>query len=325
MKQYLFEEKNQKVWQELEAILVELESRKKKLVQKNSIKTFSDYYRQVCSHFAIAKTRQYSPHLVERLHDLVMRAHHHLYASKHFVAWKLIQFVVVDFPVALRKNARLFWLTTALLYVPFLVVGYLCYNESEMVYTVMSEEQVYDFELMYGPAAESLGRVRSSSTDLMMFGYYIKHNIGIGFRTFAGGLLAGVLTVISLLFNGVFFGAVAGYLTQIGYTENFWTFVAGHSSFELTAICICGAAGLRLAYALFAPGRMKRIDALRFAAREAVIMVMGAAVMLVAAAFIEAFWSSNRMFSPTIKYSVAAFFWLCVIAYLSLSGRRYAD
>jgi len=73
--------------------------------------------------------------------------------------------------------------------------------------------------------------------------------VRIGFQTFAGGLLAGVGSVWFLAANGVVIGAVAGYLTEIGYSETFWSFVAGHSSLELLAIVLSGAAGLRLGLA----------------------------------------------------------------------------
>ena len=153
-----------------------------------------------------------------------------------------------------------------------------------------------------------------------MFGYYIYNNISVGFRTFAGGILAGVGTVLLLLFNGVVIGGVAGHLSQLGYLDTFWPFVSGHGSFELTAIVICGAAGLLMAHGLIAPGQLSRFQALKKKALEAVALVMGAALMLVVAAFIEAFWSASGAASE-IKYSVAAVLWLIVIVYLTLAGR----
>ncbi len=49
-----------------------------------------------------------------------------------------------------------------------------------------------------------------------------------------------------------------GYVVYAGFATNFFSFVSGHSAFELTAIALCGAAGLRLGYGLVAPGRLRR-------------------------------------------------------------------
>ena len=177
-------------------------------------------------------------------------------------------------------------------------------------------------EWMYNPDNRKIGRdrERSSETDFVMFGYYIYNNIGIGFRTFAGGMLMGLGTLLLLLFNGIVIGGVAGHLTRVGYSETFWPFVSGHGAFELTAIVICGAAGLMLGRALIAPGQQRRTQALTSIAPEALKLVMGGAAMLLCAAFIEAFWSSS-LFTPAIKYTGAAMLWMLVAGYLVFAGR----
>jgi uncharacterized membrane protein SpoIIM required for sporulation len=71
-----------------------------------------------------------------------------------------------------------------------------------------------------------------------------------------------------------------------------------------------------------APGRLSRAEALRRAAAEGVRLIVGVAVLLVLAAFIEAFWSSNRAIPAEIKYAVGAAGWLLVVLYLTRAGRR---
>src|SRR3546814_19122766 len=91
-----------------------------------------------------------------------------------------------------------------------------------------------------------------------MFGLYIANNISIGFRTFAGGLLAGVGSLLVLVFNGVMLGTVAAHLQGIGHGGPFWRFVVGHAAPELSAIVVAGTAGLRLGLGLVAPGQIGR-------------------------------------------------------------------
>ena len=38
-----------------------------------------------------------------------------------------------------------------------------------------------------------------------MFGFYIKNNMGVGFQTFAGGLFAGLGSLVFLTFNSLVF------------------------------------------------------------------------------------------------------------------------
>jgi uncharacterized membrane protein SpoIIM required for sporulation len=259
---------------------------------------------------------------VAQLHDLVLRGHQRLYRRRGAWLWRLIAFLGGEFPRAVRAHAAFFWLSAALFLLPGLLAGGFCYSQPELIYSILEEGQVADMEYMYDPANRKPGRTadRDSETDFVMFGFYISNNIGIGFRTFAGGILYGVGTVLLLLFNGVVIGGVAGHLTRIGYQDTFWSFVSGHGALELTAIVICGAAGLMLARAVVAPGRLRRTLALRQTAPEALKLVMGAALMLLLAAFVEAFWSSSGVV-PTVKYAVAAVLWSAVALYLWQVGR----
>ena len=75
-----------------------------------------------------------------------------------------------------------------------------------------------------------------------MFCFYIMNNIGIDFRIYAGGILACLGTFFFLIYNGVFFGAVIAYIHIACEPQAFYTFVAGHSSFELIAMVISGMA-----------------------------------------------------------------------------------
>jgi hypothetical protein len=49
--------------------------------------------------------------------------------------------------------------------------------------------------------------------------------------------------------------------------------------------------------------------------------MVGAALMLVCAAFIEAFWSSNSL-APALKFGVGGALWVFVAIYLLFAGRR---
>ncbi len=324
MKQIQFENKYNASWENFSYLINDLEKSKKN--QKTNLLERYDFprqYREVCNQLAIAKQRHYSPILIERLHSLVLRGHEQIYRNKTFWLWRVIEFLSSSFPNLIRKHYKIFWLATALFYIPAIAMGISCFKNNEIIYSVMDQSSVADMEYMYDPENRKIGRneARQTDTDIMMFGYYIFNNISVGFRTFASGILLGLGSIFFLFYNGLVIGGVSGYLTSLGFVETFWSFVSGHGSFELTAIVICGMAGLLLAKPIFSPGNMTRIDALKLTAMDAIQLVMGAALMLVVAAFIEAFWSPSSFITTNIKYIAAAFLWLIVIGYFIFVGR----
>jgi uncharacterized membrane protein SpoIIM required for sporulation len=196
------------------------------------------------------------------------------------------------------------------------------YFRPEIILSVVSADTAAEFEEMYSPTASSIGRTREAATDWMMFGYYIRNNISVAFQCFAGGLFAGLGTIFFLAYNGAFGGALAGYLTERGLSSTFYSFIATHSAFELTAIVIAGTAGLRLGHAVVAPGHKLRRVALVDASRDTTVLLYGVTAMLVLAAAVEAFWSSASWLNPIVKYSVAAVCWIGVLGYFIIQGRR---
>ena len=320
MKQSLFESRHQHQWQTFAEQLKQLEQGKAKAAV---VADFPHQYRRLCQHLALAQQRGYSSYLVDPLQQLALRGHQQLYRHRSQLTANILAFLLADFPRLVREQWR-FVLIAGLLFFGSLVgIALLVYLFPDLIYSIISPQQVADMQGMYNPDASRLGRAaeRAASEDWMMFGYYVMHNIGIAFQTFAAGLLFGLGSVFFLIFNGLVIGAVSGHLTDIGYGQTFWSFVIGHGAFELSAITLAGAAGLQLGWALVAPGRLARSEALRLAARKSVRMLCGVMVFLLIAAFIEAYWSSTTRIEPWIKYAVGAALWLLVAAYLSLAGR----
>ena len=280
-------------------------------------------YRRLCQSLALAADRRYSPALVDRLNRLALRGHHVLYENRRRQSQRVWEFVVAGFPALVRREWRLVTVAALLFFGPLAGLLGLLQVFPDFVHYLLAPEQIASFHEMYDPAARRIG-MREADTSLLMFGFYIWNNVRIGFQTFAGGLLAGVGSVWFLASNGVVIGAVAGYLTEIGYGRTFWSFVAGHSSLELLAIVLSGAAGLRLGLAVIAPGNQSRRSALVAAARPAVRMMYGAAIMFFAAAFVEAFWSPLTEVAYAGKIGAGIAGWVFLAVYFGLAGRARA-
>lgn len=322
LKQVQFEAAHRPKWQQLRITLDALAGTNPfKRAQKKELEELPQLYVSICNHLSLAKTRGYSPNLISELQSLVVDAHRFMY--QHKTTWwrRAVNFVKGGFPLLVRQHYRLFWLSAALFYIPFILTGLLAYTDTDFIYRIHNASDVASMESMYNP--DGLNQIRppdrESSSDFRMFGHYISNNIGIDFKVFAGGMLFGVGSLFFLLYNGLALGSVAGHLTAKGYTETFWGFVAGHGAFELTALVISGASGLLLGMALIKPGRRSRADALKQQSQIAVRLVIGAAIMTLLAAFIEAYWSSIR-WNVTIKYGVGILMWVLTALYLLYGG-----
>lgn len=319
MRQHSFEQRHRAEWRRLQRELAAIE--RLGLRRAPRPPDLPARYRRLCQQLALARQRQYSPRLVAELNALALQGHQVLYRRRGAPVRRLLDFALFAFPRAVRAQRRYVALGAALLALPALLIYVAVSQAPHLAYSVLDPAQVAQFEAMYDPASPHLGRDRAAASDVAMFGFYIRNNIGVGLRTFATGV-TGVGTVFFLVYNGLLLGTVAAHLAQLQFSVPFFAFVVGHGAFELTAIAIAGGAGLMLAHALVRPGRQRRLQALRRAALAALPLVYGVMVLLVVAAFVEAFWSSNHAWPPLTKFGVGAALWLLVGLYLAAAGRR---
>ena len=326
MKQEQFEALHAQEWNDFSAWLAwHQKSRRKRDAEwpPQPADEMPQRYRHLCQHLALARERGYSLSLIERLHALAHDGHQLIYSGEASLAQRAFDYASGGFARDVRANRAWVLAAALLLFGPQLIVMLAVHLKPDLAYLIMPPQQIVRFEEMYSGDALTLGRVaREASTDFQMFGFYIFNNVSIAFRCFAGGITAGLLTVFALVFNGLSFGVVEMRLIQAGLGSNFHSFVIGHSGFELGAIVLSGAAGLRLGFALLSPGQRTRGAALRHSARELVGMICGLAVMLVIAALIEAFWSPLRLGLP-IKLGVGSVLCALPLIYFVLAGRRH--
>ena len=320
-----FEQLYQQDWTELETLLARAAARAKRKAEAEGAVVpgarVAALYRRACEHLALARARCYPVDMIDRLERITGDAHQLIYHQRDYGLSRLRQLAAVDFPRAVRAQMSYVAVSAITFLLPTIVLGFLVYWRPELVLSVVSAETAASFEEMYSPAADAIGRTRTATTDWSMFGYYIRNNIGVAFQCFAGGLFAGVGALFFLAYNGAFSGAIAGYLTGRGLSATFYSFVATHSAFELTAIVLAGAAGLRIGHSLLAPGRFSRRQSLVRATQDSAVILYGLTAMLLVAAGIEAFWSSATWLPAAAKYGAAAICWSAVLGYFALQGR----
>ncbi len=314
MKQNQFEIEYAPLWDRIQAIL--------KGATRDGATELPALYRRLCQCLALAGQRGYSPALTAYLQNMVSDCHRRLYGAAAERPLTLRHWLLVEMPRQVRREWRLLLLTVLAFFGVGLGIGALVWYEPEWAYAFMSPGDLQRYHSMYQPGKIDLGR-GSEESDVLMFGFYIWNNVSIDFRTFAGGLFAGIPALISITFNGMHFGVVASWLSRDPVTrDTFWTFVITHASFEVFGLLLSGVAGMRLGWSLLSPGRLTRRQALVEDGRRMFPVLVGAAILTVLAAFFEAFWSADPDIAPMVKYIVGGICWASLIAFFALAGRR---
>ena len=287
---------------------------------RQGLARYPGLFRSACQSLALARHRDYSTTVVAQLNRVALESHHQMYGSPQNVYAGGVRFLTATFPRAFRAEPWLaFWAFT-MMFAPIFIIAVMVQWYPELPYSILESAQLRQVEAMYSNEGGVVLLERPVESDVIMFGLYVKNNVGIAFWTFAAGVFYGIGSCFFLLFNGVMFGAIGGHLHRIGAGENLYGFVVGHGSLELTGIAIAGMSGLVIGRSLLKPGQYTRAQSFRMAARQSLTLISGAAIMIFLAAFVEAFWSP-RVLPSSVKYTVGSGLWVIVIAYLALAGR----
>jgi uncharacterized membrane protein SpoIIM required for sporulation len=285
---------------------------------------FSRLFREVCYDLALIQSRDWGHGMVGYLNGLVTRGHNCFYSAPPGNLAYIVRFFTTGFPRVFRKNIGYFFAACALFFLPLGISWAVVQADPSLAQRVVDAQSLERMAEMYseeGPmekqkdnATGEFGEQRSA-----MAGFYVKNNVGIALQCFGRGILFGIGTAITLLYNGIVLGAISGYIISHGHGDRFLSFVISHGSFELTAIAVAGGAGLIMGDALVHPKERTRIESLRSRGGEAIQIACGAAVMLMIAALIEAFWSPSAAPS-TLKYVIGTLLWVLVYLYLFVAG-----
>jgi uncharacterized membrane protein SpoIIM required for sporulation len=314
-----FVHRRQKDWNELESLVWRTGREGLKKLPADQIARVSPLYRDLCADLSWAQAARYTAPLVDYLGGLTAAAHTLLYGP--FARTRRARTSIWDtlgaFPRAVRAHWRAVLLATFLFFVPFAAGTIAALYDPSFAFRIVPEAMLRPLTEAY---AKGFDAGRGAGDDAAMAGFYVNNNVGIALRCFALGIFGGLGSAFYLVFNGLAIGAVLGYVASQGAGANILTFIVGHGSLELGAIVLSGGAGLALGWSIIAPGEKTRLASLQGVARDVLVIVCGAAVMLLGAAAIEGFWSGSSMPAPVKRVVGAALFFL-VIGFLLFGGR----
>ena len=238
-------------------------------------------YRGAAADLALARRGHPGDPIVARLESLVARARQAVYADEPRRG-SLRTFFARTYWVRVRERPGPLLLAIALLLVPALLAGLWAMNDTAAAVGLVPEQ--------FQGAVEPVGDTGMTTAESTAFSTAVMtNNIQVTFLAFAAGLLCGLGTAVVVAFNGATLGAVAGAAIANGNGAQFAEFVIAHGVIELSCIAVAAAAGMRMGYAIVAPGPRTRMLALVEEARTAIVIVLGTVPWVILAGIIEGF------------------------------------
>ena len=273
-------------WQELEQLCRVMEGGWRKVPAAN-VSRFADLYRSACADLALADAYQLPPATIQYLHQLVGRAHNQLYRHEAWHTGGWYRELFVNVPQRLFADGCL-RLALAMFSGVFLLCTFIAWRDPDFAPRIVGKERLLSLERCYAAAYDPEGDERSAWA-----GLYMEHNATIGLRCFAFGLLGGIGGLYETIFNASTLGAMFGYMLHSRNAPSFLHFVTAHSPFELTAIVLMAAAGMRLGFSMIDTRGRSRAGAVYRAAQRSVSVMSVGMVLFLLAAGIEAFVSPS--------------------------------
>ncbi len=283
---------------------------------------FAARYREVAADLARGRTYRAEPSVLARLERLVAAGHNALYRDERRTGRRVWRFLAEECPAGILEARRAVLLAFLTFLVPG-IAGFMLLRERP----ALAEEVLPSVMLERAEAGEERQRSghgyyeEQAGDRPLMASSIMTNNIGVAFNCFAGGIFAGVGSLVFLGYNGLAMGAISGHFANRGLLAYLWTFVIGHGVLELFAIWVAGAAGFLLGRALIAPGDLTRGEALVLAGRLAMRMIGAVILLLIVAGLIEGFVSAST--EPLgVRLAVSASSLVFLLLYLA-NGWRY--
>jgi uncharacterized membrane protein SpoIIM required for sporulation len=267
------------------------------------------------------------PELRGYLEWLVSRAYAEIHESRgrhRFHPWEWLS---VTLPQTFRRRIRAFGMSVLLTLggVLFGVIALAIDPDSKSILMPFEHLQMTPHERV-ALEREDKGK-RLEGHKATFSAQLMQNNTRVSILAMGLGMTCGVGTVVLLFYNGVILGAVAFDYVNGGETIFLLGWLLPHGVIEIPAILLAGQAGLLVAHALIGWGSRKtRRERLREISPDVVTLIGAAALFLVWAGIVEAFFSQYH--EPVVPYGVKIAFGLVELTaltfYLSQSGRKKA-
>jgi uncharacterized membrane protein SpoIIM required for sporulation len=283
-----FRQAHEEDWSRLEQIVTRMEKRSIRSLTDDDLLALPALYRTTLSSLSVARDTSLDRALITYLERLCTRAYFQIYGVQTPARRQIARFFTHGWPEAVRS----LWRETL-----FCVA--LTFGAAVLAYLLIRSDPSWYYSII--PEGLAGGRDPSSSAQALRDTLYDKqkdwlgvfatflftHNSQIAIFAFALGFAFAVPTVLLILYNGLMLGAFFAVFDAKGLGPNVAAWLMIHGTTEIFAICIAGAAGIRIGMAIAFPGRSSRMDSVANAGRTAATAMCGTVIMLGVAGLLE--------------------------------------
>ncbi len=311
-------EKRQPHWRRLETLVEQSGRRGLGQLSHRELQELGLLYRQIAADLSTVRQDSAGRQLAAYLNQLLGRAHNLVYMGRKTNVGAIVQFFRFTYPRIFRENCA-YPLLAFLIFAIAAVAGMaLCFSDPGFSRYFLGGAMMDTIEQrrMWTHSIVAIKPLASS--------FILTNNISVACAAFAGGIVAGIGTVLMLFFNGLLLGVIATTCWRAGMSSQLWSFIAPHGVLELPAIFIAGGAGLLLAQGLLFPGVLPRRDSIVEAGGRAVRLLLAVIPMLVIAGFIEGYLSPSQLPSQ-LKFACGAVLGTALVLYLFSSSPADTD
>lgn len=320
-----FRRERESAWKKLDELTTRAEKKGLAALDDRDLSVLPALYRATVSSLGVARSVSLDANLIEYLESLSARAYMVVYGSRANLVDAVREFTVRTFPTIVRRHARCILTAWAVLLFGVALGFALTLGDLDRYYSFMSPEMAQGRgpesstdelrDILYSGKHKAVG-------DLSQFAAFLfSNNARVGMLAFALGFAWGVPTILLLLQNGVILGSLAAVYHTRGMSLAFWGWVLPHGVTELTAIVLCGGAGLVLAQQMIYPGRYSRRENLAVHGKDAGLIVAGSVGLFFIAGLIEGHFR-QLVHDDRIRWAVAVTTFLVLSAYFLRPRRR---
>ncbi len=308
LKSQRFRQEREADWKRLERLMEKVEKGSMASLSEEEILAAPVLYRSALSSLSVARATSLDRGMIEYLEMLCARAYFFVYGSRETLRSQLGAFFAGGWPAAVRGLWRETLVSVGLMVIGALVGAWLFSQDAEWYYAFMPKEMTGGRD----PAAttemlrSTLDGAKSGSGLSMFATFLFTHNAQVALLAFALGFALCVPTAMLVIYNGVMLGVFFALFASRGLGVEAGGWLAIHGVTELFAVCLAGAAGLKIGWTVAFPGERSRLDAAAAAGRHAATVMGGVVVMLFFAGLLEGFGRQLIVWTPA-RYGVAAF------------------